>query len=190
MANVVIELPSHAEQTAFNLRRWAEMVKDPELQRYVGRVETDRFGQVIISPPPAPDHGHFQATIAHLLKQLTPHGRRITECPIPPLMASKGRMSPGVRSSAGASWRAVAALSRHQRFAWKSFLPIVPCAKFARNRSCNLTLALRRSGFAAALAKSTSSRPAGTSSRVPPSAPPFRRRSRIPERPYPLLAAV
>jgi len=90
MSQVVIELPPHAEQTEFNLRRWAQVVKDPELQRYAGRVETDRYGQVIMSPPPAPKHGFFQATIARWLQELLPHGKTITECPVSTADGVKG----------------------------------------------------------------------------------------------------
>src|SRR5947209_20020295 len=82
MATVTIELPPHAVQRDFNLRRWAEIVDDPELGRIEGRIETDRYGYIIMSPPPAPRHGSFQSRIAYLLQTLIHHGRTLTECPI------------------------------------------------------------------------------------------------------------
>jgi Uma2 family endonuclease len=82
MATVTIELPTQAAQTGFNLRRWAELVADPELARVEGRIETDRHGHVIMSPPPAPGHGGLQAEIVFLLRQFLSHGRVLTECPI------------------------------------------------------------------------------------------------------------
>ena len=82
MATLTIELPPRAEQTEFNLRRWAELLDDPELAKTDWRIETDRHGQIIMSPPPAPMHGIFQSEIAHLLRTLLPHARSITECPI------------------------------------------------------------------------------------------------------------
>ncbi|PWU07957.1 MAG: hypothetical protein C5B50_30635 [Verrucomicrobia bacterium] len=82
MATVTIELPPQAEQTEFNLRRWNELLKDPELAKIEGRIETDRFGHIIMYPPPAPSHGSFQATIAHLLMTLKTEGQTLTECPI------------------------------------------------------------------------------------------------------------
>src|SRR6266568_1941996 len=82
MATLTIELPPHQTQTAFNLRRWAELLANRELARFEGRIETDRHGHIIMSPPPAPSHGSFQAEIGHLLRQLLPHGRTLTECPI------------------------------------------------------------------------------------------------------------
>ena len=82
MATLTIELPPHEAQTAFNLRRWVELLADRELARFEGRIETDRHGQIIMSPPPAPSHGSFQLEIGHLLRQLMSHGRTLTECPI------------------------------------------------------------------------------------------------------------
>src|SRR5688500_1653414 len=80
--SLIIELPSHRAQTAFNLRRWREVLDDPEAHKWVGRVETDRHGQMIMSPPPAPEHGENQGEIVYLLRQLLPEGRVIPECPI------------------------------------------------------------------------------------------------------------
>ena len=82
MPALIIELPQHKAQNAFNLRRWAELLPDPELARFEGRIETDRHGHIIMSPPPAPNHGSFQSEISYLLRNLMPQGRVLTECPI------------------------------------------------------------------------------------------------------------
>src|SRR2546428_1674046 len=82
MATLTIELPPHRTQTEFNMRRWAELLADRELARFEGRVETDRYGHVIMSPPPAPTHGSFQSRIAALLDRYLTTGRVLTECPI------------------------------------------------------------------------------------------------------------
>ena len=82
MPTLTIELPQHKTQTAINLHRWAELLADAELTRFEGRVETDRHGHVIMSPPPAPNHGSFQSEIACRLRSLMPQGRVLTECPI------------------------------------------------------------------------------------------------------------
>src|SRR3954468_2897632 len=82
MARVTLELRPHEEQTAFNLRRWEEVLADPALSKIEGRVETDRHGRIIMSPPPAPRHGEFQVQIAILLRTLMPHGKTMTECPV------------------------------------------------------------------------------------------------------------
>jgi len=82
MATLTFELPSQQEQTAFNMRRWNELLADRELAKIDRRIETDRHGHVIMSPPPAPRHGSFQSRIAHLLWSLLGRGRVLTECPI------------------------------------------------------------------------------------------------------------
>jgi Uma2 family endonuclease len=82
MATMTIELPPQARQTELNLRRWAELLGDPELAKVEGRIETDRHGHIIMSPPPRPNHGWLQSRIAHLLQTLMPEGETLTECPI------------------------------------------------------------------------------------------------------------
>ena len=57
MGVLTIELPPQRAQTEFNLRRWSELLADAELARFEGRVETDRYGHVVMSPPRAPNHG-------------------------------------------------------------------------------------------------------------------------------------
>ena len=82
MPTLTIELPQHQAQTGLNLRRWAELSADAALAKFEGRIETDRHGHIIMSPPPAPNHGSFQSEIAYRLRSLTPQGRVLTECPI------------------------------------------------------------------------------------------------------------
>lgn len=82
MSTLTIELPAQEAQTGFNLRRWAEVLKDPELAKFEGRVETDRHGHVLMSPPPALSHSGFQSEIVYLLRTLLRDGRPFTECPI------------------------------------------------------------------------------------------------------------
>src|SRR5437773_2128923 len=79
---LTIELPKQQDRTAFNLRRWEELLADPELAKIEGRIETDRHGHIIMSPPPAPAHGSFQVRISYLLTDLMPRGRVLSECPI------------------------------------------------------------------------------------------------------------
>jgi Uma2 family endonuclease len=90
MSTVIIELPPHQAQTEFNLRRWAEVLADPDLAKVPGRVETDRYGKIVMSPPPAPNHGNLLAEIVYLLRQLLPRGRTISECPISTADGVKG----------------------------------------------------------------------------------------------------
>jgi hypothetical protein len=79
---LTIDLKHSAEETAFNLKRWAEVLADPDLAGLPHRIETDRHGHILMSPPPAPKHGKFQSEIAHILRSLLNAGRVITECPV------------------------------------------------------------------------------------------------------------
>jgi Uma2 family endonuclease len=79
MSALTLELRPRDEQTALNLHRWDEVLADPELRKFPGRVETDRHGRIIMSPPPAPRHGRLQAEIAILLDKLMPDGHVVTE---------------------------------------------------------------------------------------------------------------
>ena len=72
---LTIQLPRQNAQTAFNSRRWAGLLADAALGRFEGRIETDRHGRVIMSPPPAPHHGSFQTRIAALLDRQMQSGR-------------------------------------------------------------------------------------------------------------------
>ena len=86
MATLTIDLPAQEDQTAFNLRRWSELLADTELGRELarieGRIETDRHGYIIMSPPPGFRHGSYQFEIGRTLQRLLPNGRCVTECPI------------------------------------------------------------------------------------------------------------
>ena len=82
MATLTIKLPPHDAQTEFNLRRGDDLLDDPELHKIEGRIETDRFSHVIMSPPPAPKHGFYQFEILRLLDKLMRRGRVLPKCPI------------------------------------------------------------------------------------------------------------
>jgi Uma2 family endonuclease len=79
---LTIQLHPSQRQTAFNLERWRELLADRDLARLPHRIETDRHGHILMSPPPAPSHGVKQARIATLFDQLLPNGIVITECPV------------------------------------------------------------------------------------------------------------
>src|SRR5438552_15710873 len=82
MATLTLDLLPHKTQTPLNLRRWAELLADGELAKIEGRIETDRYGHIVMFPVAAPSHGSFQAEIGHLLWSLLREGRVLTECPI------------------------------------------------------------------------------------------------------------
>src|SRR5205807_7156216 len=82
MASLTLELPSQKSQTAFNLRRWQEVLADQSLADLDGRIETNRHGHILMSPPPSASHGSFQSEISYFLRTLLEGGRVLTECPI------------------------------------------------------------------------------------------------------------
>lgn len=79
---LVIELPPRDEQLAYNRERWQQVLADPELQALSQRIETDRHGNVIMSPPPKKVHGQLQFRIGQRLCELLPEGAVTTESPI------------------------------------------------------------------------------------------------------------
>lgn len=82
MSAAAPELPVPANQTAFNVARWGEVCADPVLSQLEYRIETDSYGHIVMTPPPAPEHGELQVEIAVLLRKLLPGGNVITECPV------------------------------------------------------------------------------------------------------------
>jgi Uma2 family endonuclease len=71
-----------SDQTAFNVAVWKEVLSDRLVAVLPHRIETDRHGQIVMSPSPAPDHGEEQFGIGKRLDQLMPEGHVIVECPV------------------------------------------------------------------------------------------------------------
>jgi Uma2 family endonuclease len=61
---------------------WAEICEDKFLASLPYRIETDRWGHLVMSPPPRSRHGEYQAEITVLLHEQMRGGRSLTECPI------------------------------------------------------------------------------------------------------------
>ncbi len=79
--SLAIQLPPRDDQQEFNLRAWERLLADPTLAKIPNRIETDRHGHIIMTPPPGPSHGTRQFEIAHRLK-LRLGGRPVTECAV------------------------------------------------------------------------------------------------------------
>jgi len=77
-----LDLPVVTDQHAFNLERWEEVCADPVLAAVEGRVETDRYGKLVMTPPPGFDHGDRQFGIGKVLDRLLRAGKVLTECPV------------------------------------------------------------------------------------------------------------
>ena len=61
---------------------WAEICEDKLLATLPYRIESDRWGNIVMSPPPRSRHAEYQTEIAMWLRQKMTGGRSITECPI------------------------------------------------------------------------------------------------------------
>jgi Uma2 family endonuclease len=79
---VTIELPDLRSQTEFNLTRWTQLCSDPRLAKLPDRIETDRHGHIVMTPPPGFRHSRRQDTIIGLLHQLLPSGQTLPECAV------------------------------------------------------------------------------------------------------------
>jgi Uma2 family endonuclease len=80
--SVIAQGRSWRDQAAFNSRVWSRLVSDPTYASIPDRVETDRDGQVVISPPPSHRHSRRQAKIATLLEKFLSAGFVLTECAV------------------------------------------------------------------------------------------------------------
>ncbi len=78
----VLDIPGIGDATAFHLKRWEQVCADPMLHRIEGRVETNRFGQIVLTPPPGFTHATHQSEICLGLKTMMQGGRAITECAV------------------------------------------------------------------------------------------------------------
>src|SRR4051812_24822171 len=68
-----------AEQHAFNRHVWERLVDDPRWNDVLEKMETDRDGNLIMSPPPRTPHRIRQDHINQLLKRQLPKGGSFTE---------------------------------------------------------------------------------------------------------------
>jgi hypothetical protein len=82
MSELVIDLAPDRAQTEFNFERWAEIQDDPQWEAWIGRIETDRHGHVIMSPHAGYFHVCYSKTIMRLLDTLLPDGIALVECPV------------------------------------------------------------------------------------------------------------
>jgi Uma2 family endonuclease len=77
--HTIIELrPNHQR----HLARWQELGADPQLARLPYKIETDRLGRILMSPPPFFDHVRYVARIIELSHALLPAGKVLPETPV------------------------------------------------------------------------------------------------------------
>ncbi len=78
---LIINLPNREEVLASNRQRWAEVLADPRWRDCRDRIETNAFGNILMSPPPATAHCRRSFRIGMLLEQQL-GGKALGECPI------------------------------------------------------------------------------------------------------------
>ena len=61
--------------------QWAEVIESPYLRNLPFKIETNRYGQIVMSPASV-NHGRFQSIIVTLLSTLKTLGDVYSECPI------------------------------------------------------------------------------------------------------------
>lgn len=79
--SLAIQLPPRGDQKEFNLRVWERLIADPELAKIPGRFETNRHGQIVMTPPAGYHHGGRQFEIGYILRKIL-GGNVRTECPL------------------------------------------------------------------------------------------------------------
>lgn len=79
-----------ADQHAFNLAVWGKLLEDELLRELPHRVETNEFGQAVISPLPILEHGEWQTKVSFLLHELMPSGTVSIICPVSTSRGVKG----------------------------------------------------------------------------------------------------
>jgi len=78
---LTINLPDREEQLAFNRERWRALCADRRLSDSSNRIETNTFGEIIMTPPAGGGHAKRTFSIAFELQRCL-GGQAMTECPI------------------------------------------------------------------------------------------------------------
>jgi Uma2 family endonuclease len=61
---------------------WVEVCEDKLLNSLPYRIETDRWGHIVMSPPPRSRHAEYQGRIVTLINERLKGGLVIPECPV------------------------------------------------------------------------------------------------------------
>lgn len=61
---------------------WEEVIADPLLHDLPYKIETNEYGQIVMSEPPGFGHQESESDIVFLLRTLLPDGKAVQECPV------------------------------------------------------------------------------------------------------------
>jgi Uma2 family endonuclease len=78
----LLDIPESRSSKTFHLKRWEEVYRDPELRKLSGKIETNRYGQIVMMPPPGFEHSNRQFDIGYQLKTRMLGGHVMTECAV------------------------------------------------------------------------------------------------------------
>ena len=78
---LIIDLPPREEQISANRERWVEILADKRLAELPFRIETNAYGQILMTPPASGGQSSKQGEIAFRLRELL-GGRSLPGCPI------------------------------------------------------------------------------------------------------------
>ncbi|EMI54907.1 Uma2 family endonuclease [Rhodopirellula sallentina] len=78
---LTLHLPPREQQLAFNRKRWSEVLADRGLAELPYRIETNAYGQILMTPPASGGHSHRQGKITVMLDRML-GGNVHPECPI------------------------------------------------------------------------------------------------------------
>jgi Uma2 family endonuclease len=93
---------------------WEQICDDPHLRDLPYKIEQDRFGRIVMSPPPRVDHGRYQGEILHRLRSLLPGWAAMVEAGVD--------TSEGVKVPDVVAWP----LDRDRRYRGIASLPEAP----------------------------------------------------------------
>jgi len=78
----LLDMPSITNATTFHLDRWEEVCANPTLRQLPDRIETNRYGQIVMMPPPGFSHSSAQSMIITRLHAFLPNGETLGECAV------------------------------------------------------------------------------------------------------------
>ena len=91
MSSTLVGLPEITNIHSFNAERWDELLDDTFLATLDQRIATDRYGHIVMIPPPGFGHSRLQGRITKLLDRLmTASGEAQPECPLSTSEGVKG----------------------------------------------------------------------------------------------------
>jgi len=75
-------LAKRLAQAYLSRMTWSEICEDKLLATLPYRIESDRWGNIVMGPPPRSRHAEYQTEISAILRQTMEGGRSVVECPI------------------------------------------------------------------------------------------------------------